>query len=94
MTAAAPLRLSPPTRSAASAPPPADLRRPRPAPPRRRRSRLLLYAVADLARHATVTQGRLPRPAPVGSSAREAAVTVATARALHLHPGADSASAG
>ncbi|ANZ18652.1 FtsX-like permease family [Streptomyces noursei ATCC 11455] len=88
LTAAAPLRLSPAdavrgvrtTTPLTSADP--GLPRPDGVDPA-----FSLYAVADLARHATVTRGRLPRPAPVGSSAREAAVTVATARALHLHPG-------
>ncbi len=46
-----------------------------------------LYAVSGLAGHATVAAGRLPRPARPGAPAREAAVTVATARALHLRPG-------
>ncbi|MYT33588.1 MULTISPECIES: hypothetical protein [unclassified Streptomyces] len=46
-----------------------------------------LYALSDLARHATVTQGRLPRPAAPGSPAREAALTVTTAHTLHLRPG-------
>ncbi|WP_240167565.1 FtsX-like permease family protein [Streptomyces noursei] len=88
LTAAAPLRLSPAdavrgvrtTTPLTSADP--GLPRPDGVVPA-----FSLYAVADLARHATVTRGRLPRPAPVGSSAREAAVTVATARVLHLHPG-------
>ncbi|WP_282504748.1 hypothetical protein, partial [Streptomyces rhizoryzae] len=47
---------------------------------------LTLYALSGLARHSAVAEGRLPRPAPPGA-AREAAVTVATARALHLRPG-------
>ncbi|MFJ5674944.1 FtsX-like permease family protein [Streptomyces sp. NPDC093097] len=46
-----------------------------------------LYAVSGLARHGTVVQGRLPHPASHGASTREAAVTVATARALRLRPG-------
>ncbi|MGW5115082.1 hypothetical protein ACWEQ8_06450 [Streptomyces noursei] len=46
-----------------------------------------LYAVSGLAGHSTVAAGRLPRPARPGAPAREAAVTVATARALHLRPG-------
>ncbi|MFE4022489.1 FtsX-like permease family protein [Streptomyces sp. NPDC059101] len=49
--------------------------------------RFSLYAVSGLARHTAVAQGRLPRPAAPGSPTREAAVTVATARALHLRPG-------
>ncbi|MFI0786411.1 hypothetical protein ACH4Q6_12530 [Streptomyces lydicus] len=46
-----------------------------------------LYAVADLARHATPTRGRLPRGAASGARTVEAAVTVSTARTLGLRVG-------
>ncbi|MFB6438090.1 FtsX-like permease family protein [Streptomyces sp. NPDC056411] len=48
---------------------------------------LSLYAVSGLARHATVTEGRLPRGAAPGERTLEAAVTVAAARTLHLRVG-------
>ncbi|GLW14104.1 membrane protein [Streptomyces sp. NBRC 13847] len=48
---------------------------------------LSLYAVSGLDRHAGVTRGRLPHAARPGAHTLEAAVTVATARTLHLHEG-------
>ncbi|MEU8786000.1 FtsX-like permease family protein [Streptomyces sp. NPDC048637] len=48
---------------------------------------LSLYAAAGLGAHATLTEGRLPHGAAPGKRTLEAAVTVATARALALHVG-------
>ncbi|MFJ4531106.1 FtsX-like permease family protein [Streptomyces nigrescens] len=50
---------------------------------------LSLYAAAGLAAHATLAEGRLPHGAPPGKHTLEAAVTVATARALALHVGSE-----
>ncbi|MGA4949673.1 FtsX-like permease family protein [Streptomyces lydicamycinicus] len=46
-----------------------------------------LYAAAGLGVHATLAEGRLPQGAAPGKRTLEAAVTVATARALGLHVG-------
>ncbi|WP_030414414.1 FtsX-like permease family protein [Streptomyces sp. NRRL S-1448] len=48
---------------------------------------LSLYAASGVGRHATVTEGRLPRAAAPGAGTLEAAVTTATARTLHLRTG-------
>ncbi|WAT98968.1 hypothetical protein STRLI_005086 [Streptomyces libani subsp. libani] len=50
---------------------------------------LSLYAAAGLGAHATLAEGRLPHGAASGKHTLEAAVTVATARALALHVGSE-----